>query len=774
MTQTETSQLNPQNHEPMPDGLASRLQSLLDRLVHTSTWEASPERTRKLETLQRDYSMLVQGDPLRMEAMAQACAQGEHILGLVQTMKQEFSRLKDTPAFDAYLAELLASQRGQAKSILKKQAEKMIDFHKTKLNNFQNAAILKRLQPPACEPHHPNSLRHLPVSDQWDIAIDETGDQFEHRGDPHQFLNGRMVALAQSRHGQRLRPLKADFHAAHESNETLLAAVQTMLGAPVGILGLQIIDPLMESHPEWMIGIKRLIDLALRQLPLPSQKPSRVNVMIENRGEFTSQVSLKALEALLRSELKSLSPERYGQLTLTLEFVPKGSHPLLAYADLIAYLWKARDKTLLQRSRLLGHCLLQKDQPSLMRCFAALEGGAVLSPADWYALVGALSSEPAHSLLFDALHRLGQQVQKKPQLWQRYLDHLHALLSQKTYQLEELGAAIGWLQDWQPAHQKIPPRLQLQWLSAQLARNNHLGITDLTLPAKILELGKHLTDEAAPEVCAAHLRLAVTAMNCFEFGEAREVVQHWLEQPVAVMGLLNQAKLLSSMGQLEAFAGRPAEAVRWFDQALAAFARLSDPAQAQRESRQTGAYRLIALTDDVAVSDAALETALVQALPPLQQPTPDWSKLGAYEWHLLLRALGQRPGLLPALSRDALAAYDHPGAASNHPWELVAFWQSVLSTAQQEALGWQRKQEALACCLDDSQGVTVRWIGSVLGQLVQRLGLEDVQALSAGQLAQLREQLPRAPWDAWAQLGQPSPDQDLMGLIATCLPFNYR
>ena len=48
----------------------------------------------------------------------------------------------------------------------------------------------------------------------------------------------------------------------------------------------------------------------------------------------------------------------------------------------------------------------------------------------------------------------------------------------------------------------------------------------------------------------------------------------------------------------------------------------------------------------------------------------------------------------------------------------------------------------------------------------QRLGLEDVQALSAGQLAQLREQLPRAPWDAWAQLGQPSPDQDLMGLIA--------
>src|SRR5690606_3774627 len=142
--------------------------------------------------------------------------------------------------------------------------------------------------------------------------------------------------------------------------------------------------------------------------------------------------------------------------------------------------------------------------------------------------------------------------------------------------------------------------------TARLAAGNHRGQVDLPRIQRSLQLMQQLRDEQPAEACEALLRLTASTANAFEFEALRNAVEQWLAEPVAVPGLLNHAKLHSTLGQLEALSGRPDAALVHFDRALDAFARLSDPQQATRDAAQPRTYRLIAEMDSPGVDAEAV------------------------------------------------------------------------------------------------------------------------------------------------------------------------
>ena len=579
--------------------------------------------------------------------------------------------------------------------------------------------------------------------------------------------------------------LKADFHAADEPAALVDQAIDAVLQHPVGVLGMTIKDPMIERNPQWLSAVHRLIRLVMRLLPITPEQPAQVNILIEQRGNFDRQVNLYAVGQLLLTELRSLDQQRFEKLSLNLRFIQKSDHPANGYVDALAYTWGAADQRRLNLAKFKGHCFLRPSDAVLERLYAALDGQQPLQPADWYQLLGLIGQEPSSSILHHVLADLGQRTQQQVGLWLDYLDEVQQRIRRKQYHANTLATTLGWLQQYQPAQQQLPPLLKLQWIAAQLAAANHQGQFDLDLAQQAITLGQQLMDEAAPEVCQAHLRIAVTATNAFEFHAAQDVMQYWEGQPIAVAGRLNHAKVLSSLGQHSAFMQRHAEAQGYFDAALQQFERLSDPTQRQLEAQQTRIYRLLNLMEQPTTTAEQLQTALEQHWQrPLDQMVDRLavSDQDRFEQHLLLRALVcPATATHPAwqtLRQRYLAHHAAWQVGQGHPWALIQAWRGwLLQQHGQSAAATVCLQDAVQQCFAPDQGHVLHWIGLVFSSLAQCLGL-DVQQLDAQQQAQLLADLPHAPHAALTQLQQATglatePTQ-VLALLAHCLPFNFR
>ena len=713
---------------------------------------------------------------------------GHHAYMVEQGMLKRLHSLGNGDAFQAWYQQQQSVANPLVKRHLDIRLEKALQWQATKQQKANEAKRPVRLrEPDFSQGHHPNSLRHLPAHQQWDILIDEAGQDFEH---PDQLSMqdrslGKLVALAIPVGAVKLPALKADFHAADEPAALVDQAIDAVLQHPVGVLGITIKDPLIERNPQWLSAVHRLIRLVMRLLPITPEQTAQVNILIEQRGNFDQNVNLYAVGQLLLTELRSLDQQRFEKLNLNLQFIQKSDHPANGYVDALAYTWGAADQRRLNLAKFKGHCFLRPSDVVLERLYAALDGQQPLQPADWYQLLGLIGQEPSSSILHYVLADLGQRTQQQVSLWLDYLDEVQQRIRRKQYHANTLATTLGWLQQYQPAQQQLPPLLKLQWIAAQLAAANHQGQFDLDLAQQALTLGQQLMDEAAPDVCQAYLRIAVAATNAFEFQSAQDLMQYWEGQPIAVAGRLKHAKVLSSLGQHSAFMQRYAEAQGYFDAALQQFEQLSDPKQRQLEAQQTRIYRLLNLIEQPTTTAEQLQIALEQHWQhPLDQMVDRLavSDQDRFDQHLLLRALvcpatAQHPAWQTLLQRY-LAHHAAWQVGQGHPWALIQAWRGwLLHQNGQSAGATVCLQDAVQQCFALDQGHVLNWIGLVYSSLAQVVGL-DVQQLDAQQQVQLLADLPHAPHAALTQLqqatGRATEPMQALALLAHCLPFNFR
>jgi hypothetical protein len=708
-------------------------------------------------------------------------ALGQHAYALTQQLDAALKNYGNNAAFQAWFdAQVKAATDPKIIKHLQLRLKKALKWHeKCQLRGRTPLQPVSIQSPDVSQSAHPNSLRQLPAHNHWHILIDETGEDFEH---PEQLRMsdralGKWVALAIPVGVVTLPSLKHHFHACDESPAVVDAAVQNILSHAVGVLGITCKDPISGRTPRWFSGVHRLIRLIMRLLPIVPDQANSVEVFIEQRGVFGPKADLLAIQQLLESELQGLDPKRFSQLKLHLSFTPKNAHPANGYVDALAYTWGSADDRRLKLARFAGHCFLRPSDGVIERTYAALDADHPLSAADWYQLTTAMSDEPNYSILQGAMAQLGQQVKRDLSLWQRYLAEVQYRLVHKDYSSAALAATLRWLQDYQPKQAVLSPRLRLQWAVAQLATDNHLGRFSPALAQEAWQLSKQLIDEHAAEACHAHLRIAVAATNTFAFKQAYDMGLFWLAQPVGMVGRLNHAKVLSSLGQHSAFMQQHVQAIAYFDQALAQFALLSDPAEAEREAKQTHSYRLIALMDHPQTCPKILRVALEQYVGDNLTDAANrfaHSQTDRFMHHVLVRALWQIADFADA-RRVYLEQRHHWQRGQGHPWPLIDAWRGCMLINA----GWAEEatayfKSAIVECFDDLNGNTLHWIGTVLLTLSHRLNVGIIdQPLD---LSQLQGQLPHAPYQALADLQVCSGDDTtaLMRHVTACLPFNFR
>ena len=259
---------------------------------------------------------------------------------------------------------------------------------------------------------------------------------------------------------------------------------------------------------------------------------------------------------------------------------------------------------------------------------------------------------------------------------------------------------------------------------------------------------------------------------------------------MAVPGLLLHGKLQSALGQISAFTGQGEKALQQFDTALASFARLSYPAQAQREQTQTRSYRLVAQMD-LCHQQGAPESQTQALVQKLQQHLGDKSpenlsrslahstQAQRFAHYLWLRALVHLPQDLDSARQAYVQLQPEWHSGSDHPWPLINAYRAwLLHDAGHRTQAQALMQSAIQSCMDASHGPTLQWMAEVLRTLAHTLGLglPKSEQPSADQRQHLQQLLPHAPHMALAAFARAelgTTHAQLLQHLAACLPFNF-
>ena len=624
---------------------------------------------------------------------------------------------------------------------------------------------------------HANDLRALRPASHWQVLIDETGDVFSaDAATVPDRRRGRFVALAVPVGGGALPPLPVGWHAVDQgTDERVDRVVQTVLDVEVGVFGISVTGLPATPGERWMDGVGLLIDWLGRLLPISG--PTRVDVLVENRGVFTGGQNW---ELVARDSLRRLAlafPSRAVHLDLKISVIGKGGSPLNGYVDALAFTWGSpteSSRERLHRSGLLRTCLLEQSARDLLYAWDDFSQGVKMPPYLWWNLVSSDSADLSAALVASLLDSIGEECRVDVHHWTIFLDEVRRHMATGVIELGRLAAAVQWLQRYQPAGATIPPRLRLAWLTVQLADSNHAGRFDDVKAEESARLAEVLIEEVAPLVCQADLYLAVARTNRFEFEYAQTTLQKWRDVPPMAIGLQAWGQLWSSLGQHAAFLGRNEDAVALFDRALETFARLSDPADRAKETAQTGCYRAVALMDDPAVSDGSVRNAVEKVTGPVQVAAESFARSadpGArYAHHLLLRWLVHRSE--PAVREvyvDQRAAWQ---TGSHHPWPLIQLYRALLLSGSEPAFAKELALEAAGLASVDGSGPVMHLISACCRAIAGGWG--ETWTGGPAEVGRLRSTLPQAATQLnilSAFLAHPT---DPLSLLQEVLPFNFR
>lgn len=618
----------------------------------------------------------------------------------------------------------------------------------------------------AGEHHH--RIHELPPAPSWLLVVDESGG-FQH--------DGHVVGVLFS--GDRPVPdFPERFHATEADDANIDRWMQHLLDTPCGILGLR--AAIDQRHPQarFLATLHDLIATVLRLLPIAEGQRTHLRILVEQRGGLDVRHSLPVVLSELLRQAHLGDPARMALLDVKGAVAAKGEHRGLVAPDLVAHAWYGgtrASRNRLRRSGLTRDCLLDLPSNVVRAVFDALERTPGPTGAEWSALFeAARPNEALAAPLAVALNQLALRCRQDVDLWRRYVSEALRHLDSKAIRLPMLKQQLDWLEQAKPHDAVLPKALRLVWAVANLEAHNHAGhvedpnsdraqATDL-----VHALGEALVDELPALVCQADLVCAVAATNRFDFQDARSWLIPWDAVPLQVPGLRHWGRLQSSFGQHAAFQGDHQTAEYHFQQALAAFARLSDPHDARLESSQTATYRAINAMD---AQDPHTVTRLQEADVPLTPsairqvataPTP----AQRYTHHVLLRYLCAHDD---AVLRDAyLEVRDAWTSGDGHPWELVELYRYLLARPVDPEAATAALQRAHTIAFDDDHGPTVRFIGHV----IQAIGARNpALQLPPEPDGDDRLALPLAPWEV-LDAADTYPSE--LALLRAALPFNFR
>lgn len=610
---------------------------------------------------------------------------------------------------------------------------------------------------------------------EWDIYIDESGSRFSDR---EEGTEGCVVAVCVPQ-GSPLPNLE-NFHSTEASPADVIQHCNELLQSNVGILGFTVSALGIQGEQGWLQAIRQLVLWVWRLLPLhPEGHTVFLRFHVEQRNVFGNTLATALGEKILTTEMEHEDAERAQHMSLASFAFEKKEAPMLAWADVVAYLWNSSDPALQQRFResgLLNTCLVSFNSHIVDIC-ESIAKGDVPDGAAWIDLMKVKSAEG--TLIQWALARLQQQCEAEPKLWEPYARAMEDYLAGKQYDMKVLEGMSRWLRPMNS------PGLVAEffWNAAELARCNHQG--DVDSPAfhhAVAELNRltpkmRMRDPIAPVRVA--LRLASALSNIFQFAQAEDQLQKWDPRKGGRLteSELWDGKIWSSLGQYRAFQGDNAAAIPLFHKALACFAAWAeaDEDDAQKQQEQTYTYLAIA-TMDSPDGDADRVRAYVEKAVGMSvagavthwgnDPLAD----SRYQHYLLARYLAYRG---TDAERADYRRFSHlwtlpdQGFGVGHPWPQIQYfrWRMV---GESDAALRQGVATSLAQTRGSDHDPTVKFIWAAIaismGELDPRK--KDVQDM----LRELGTQLPGAE-AVVQQLLEATPGDAL--LAQRVLPFNF-
>lgn len=634
-----------------------------------------------------------------------------------------------------------------------------------------------------------NYLPLLPPSSKWTVLVDETGCDFEPGATS--CSRGRMVALFVP-DGTLLPALPGKWHAVDLMKkgfgDQVVEAAGRLLSLKCGLLGISAKEMPESTTPDQRLScLADLLSLGFRLLPVDG--PTEVSLFVEQFGGVDDNLGKALLRSMLEGVLHNLAsvfPNRAKWISAKGKVIAKDGHPWNGYVDAAAYIWGAQSMSKF-RSRVhwSGTCFLEDDSAdALRRVLDAFQTEGAPDASDWTMLLSMPEADDPASLVSAFLRAVGEESRADMDLWHGFMAETRRHLDSKAIDMGLLCRQIRWLKDWMPSGVALPPRTRLMWLTTELAAGNHAGRTCVhdaaTFRKEFDELVARLYREDCPLVAHANLHLAVAYTNAFEFEKARALLRPMREWPVEGMGLRMEGRLLSSLGQHEAFLGNQAEALALFDEAISLFRELSE--ESFPEIAQTGAYAAtVAMDAKTPDADERLASYLWGGPFSEEKFAAEASRLSTsskpgekYAHHILLRRLVELPENHPARAAYLSQKSNWAEPPIGHPWELIEFYRAQLLPVGDERE--ERLDTAYELALADG-GPTLQVIAAV----IQGTGFCGDGAVDQKSYCSLvdncAEALPAIGTTRLAALrGQLDPATRLapLDLARAVLPFNFR
>ncbi|MEI6414587.1 MAG: hypothetical protein WCP34_10050 [Pseudomonadota bacterium] len=350
----------------------SPLQTILKKLEHYASWDQDAGEGNVRDLVAQGLSF----DPASQSRMDQAIERGHEARDcLVSFFQLGRQGLFPSPEFDGALADL----REQRPDLVDRAMEKgrrgaaagtrKLESRQRQLDGETLSQV--RPPPPVSSGWHPRDIRALQPQAAWTLLIDETGTEFGRGAEDlpaHDRALGRVVGLLMPQNGHRLPPQKMGWHAVDQSIDEIDRVIQSILDAPVGVLGITVHQLPDAPGERWAFGVVRMVDLVLRLMPI--EGPTRLEVLIEQRGEFRSGAQWPAVAEQARLRLAEAYPERGQWIDLKIRTIAKQESPHNGCVDALAFIFSGaspHSRACLASSGLAGTCLLSGDAETLTR-----------------------------------------------------------------------------------------------------------------------------------------------------------------------------------------------------------------------------------------------------------------------------------------------------------------------------------------------------------------------------------------------------------------------
>lgn len=758
-------------------------EKLIDDAFKYACWGDSAEHRRKLADIEDEAKKHLLVHPALLREVQSAIKNGKESADLKQVLetmlRQGVSRKEVNSWIESQSCGNFRIKRDLSialKKYLKSQEQRQKRYAE-KYNPSLEQVVVDDL--------HPNSLRALKPSKSWQVVIDETGSHFNPEDmdgvGAEDTKVGKLVALVIPEEVS-LALLSKNFHAVNETDQDVESAISTLLNNPVGIFGYSMSDSYYSIH-SWMAAIVQLTKWVMYLLPIEEESNCEVEFLIEGRGQFGSETNLQPLQEDIESTLKDLAPNRYKNLKLKLKIIGKEGHLANGYVDAVANLWGSSAKNrrkILNSSALLGNCLINTSERSLEQLLLALQSSEPLHDRLWFELCEFAGNENEYSLANQFLAELGQKLNTNVAVWNSYVISIKQRLQDKEFTTAGLAAALTWLQNYSPDESSLDDALLLQLKSSQLALRNHQGFVDLSLISECMTLAASLKDEMAVDCCSVVLRIASSTTNAFDFDGIVSWLQQWIDEPIAVPGLLNHGKLHSALGQLYAFQGDFELALTSFERALESFSKLSNAKFRLQNKMQTQMYLITVLMDQGDVQAVALITELLgRELNMVKGHAGRIAKLASsgdqyrFLHHLFLRACICFPVEMKDDIKKYLLNKKNWLVGESHPWMLIQAYRGWLLHKEGDTdSAVTRFESAITECLSETQGPIVNWMGATLYELAKSLDLNlNINSdLFSHALNSAPENAPKTVLDKWKKV---TSDENRIELLKVSLPFNF-